>query len=176
MSDAAMASMLDEWAIRKLSMEYAAAADRGDGPGFAAVFAADAVIEGPGFKVEGLEYIAGNPGMLKQMYASTMHTVMNQTVTITGDTAAGERLAASTMQVRSTAAGRLACGSVSPMRDRCHGSCPMLNATCRKSPADSNGPGPIRPSTRPTTRGSGRRRRPRETRRYEKRPLPEREG
>jgi uncharacterized protein (TIGR02246 family) len=90
MSDAAMASMLDEWAIRKLSMEYAAAADRGDGPGFAAVFAADAVIEGPGFKVEGLEYIAGNPGMLKQMYASTLHTVLNQTLTVTGDTAEGE--------------------------------------------------------------------------------------
>jgi uncharacterized protein (TIGR02246 family) len=90
MSDAALQLMLDEWAIRKLPMEYARAADRGDGPGFASVFTPDAVIEGPGFKVQGHEHIAGNPGILKQMYASTFHTVLNQVVHMHGDTAEGE--------------------------------------------------------------------------------------
>jgi uncharacterized protein (TIGR02246 family) len=85
-----LALMLDEWAIRKLAMEYARAADRGDGPGFAAVFTPDAVIEGPGFKVEGQAHIAGNPAMLKQMHASTLHTVLNQTLRVHGDTAEGE--------------------------------------------------------------------------------------
>ncbi len=84
------ALMRDEWAIRRLAMEYARAVDRGDGPGFAALFTEDAAIEGPGFKVQGYEQISGNPGMLKQMYMSTMHTVMNQTATIEGDAAEGE--------------------------------------------------------------------------------------
>ena len=84
------ALMRDEWEIRKLAMNYARTVDRGDGAGFAALFTADAAVEGPGFRVQGYDELFGNPGMLKQMYASTMHTVMNQTVTITGDTAAGE--------------------------------------------------------------------------------------
>ncbi len=90
MSDARLAAMLDEWAIRKLSMEYARTADRGDGPGMAALFTDDSVIEGPGFKIEGPGQIGHNPGMLKSMYASTFHTVLNQTVTVSGDTAEGE--------------------------------------------------------------------------------------
>ena len=88
MSDAAQ--MSDEWALRKLAMTYARTCDRGDGPGFAALFTEDAAVEGPGFKVQGYDQLAGNPGMLKQMYHSTMHTVMNHTATITGDTAEGE--------------------------------------------------------------------------------------
>jgi uncharacterized protein (TIGR02246 family) len=90
MSDADIALMQDEWALRKLAMTYARTVDRGDGPGFAALFTEDAAIEGPGFRVQGFAEISGNPGMLKQMYRSTMHTVLNQTATITGDTAQGE--------------------------------------------------------------------------------------
>jgi uncharacterized protein (TIGR02246 family) len=84
------ALMQDEWAIRKMAMAYARTVDRGDGPGFAALFTEDAAIEGPVFRVQGYDQICGNPGMLKQMYTSTLHTVMNQTVTIAGDTAEGE--------------------------------------------------------------------------------------
>lgn len=82
--------MRDEWEIRKLAMNYARTCDRGDGAGFAALFTEDAAIDGPGFHVQGYDQLFGNPGALKQMYASTMHTVMNQTVTINGDTAEGE--------------------------------------------------------------------------------------
>ncbi len=90
MSDAALRLMLDEWEIGKLAMEYARTVDRGDGEGFAALFTRDASIVGPGFKVEGHDQLFGNPGMLKQMYAATMHTVLNQTVNVRGDTATGE--------------------------------------------------------------------------------------
>ncbi len=83
-------SETDEWALRKLAMTYARTCDRGDGPGFAALFTEDGAVEGPGFKVQGYDQLAGNPGMLKQMYHSTMHTVMNHTVTVSGDTAEGE--------------------------------------------------------------------------------------
>ena len=84
------ALMRDEWEIRKMAMAYARTVDRGDGAGFAALFTEDAAIDGPGFHVQGYDQLFGNPGALKQMYASTMHTVMNQTVTVTGDTAEGE--------------------------------------------------------------------------------------
>ena len=84
------ALMRDEWEIRKLAMNYARTVDRGDGAGFAALFTEDAAVEGPGFRVKGYDQLFGNPGMLKQMYTSTLHTVMNQTATITGDTAEGE--------------------------------------------------------------------------------------
>jgi uncharacterized protein (TIGR02246 family) len=84
------ALMRDEWEIRKIAMAYARTCDRGDGAGFAALFTEDAAIDGPGFHVQGYDQLFGNPGALKQMYASTMHSVMNQTVTVTGDTAEGE--------------------------------------------------------------------------------------
>jgi uncharacterized protein (TIGR02246 family) len=90
MNDGALSLMLDEWAIQKLAVDYARTVDRNDGPGFAALFTRDAAVIGPGFKVEGYDQIAGNPGMLKQMYLSTMHTVLNQTVRVAGDTATGE--------------------------------------------------------------------------------------
>ena len=89
-TDAQLQLMRDEWEIRKLAMEYARTVDRGDGAGFAALFTRDALVVGPGFKVEGYDQIFGNPGMLKAMYVRTMHTVLNQTVTVTGDAAQGE--------------------------------------------------------------------------------------
>lgn len=82
--------MRDEWALRKLAMNYARTVDRNDGPGFAALFTEDGLVEGPGFKVQGYDQLAGNPGMLKQMYTSTLHTVLNHTATIDGDSATGE--------------------------------------------------------------------------------------
>ncbi len=82
--------MRDEWALRKMAMEYARTCDRGDGAGFAALFTPDGAIDGPGFHVDGYDQLFANPGVLKQMYQSTMHSVMNHTVTIDGDTAEGE--------------------------------------------------------------------------------------
>jgi len=54
--------MRDEWEIRKLAMNYARTVDRGDGAGFAALFTADAAVEGPGFRVQGYDELFGNPG------------------------------------------------------------------------------------------------------------------
>jgi len=90
MSQAELSLMRDEWALRKLAMEYARSVDRDDGEGFAALFTRDGIVVGPGFKVEGYAELHGNPGMLKRMYHSTMHTVLNQTTRVTGDTATGE--------------------------------------------------------------------------------------
>ena len=61
MSDTDLMLMRDEWALRKMAMEYARAVDRGDGSGFAALFTEDAAIEGPGFRVEGYEQSAVIP-------------------------------------------------------------------------------------------------------------------
>ena len=82
--------MRDEWEIRKLAMNYVRTVDRGDGAGFAALFTEDGAIDGPGFHVDGYDQLFANPGTLKKMYQSTMHTVMNHTVKIAGDTAEGE--------------------------------------------------------------------------------------
>ena len=90
MSDADRALMEYEWAMRRLAMAYAMAADRNDPEGFAAVFTEDGVIEGTGDLIRGHAELAGNPGMLRQMFHSTFHTVLNQTVEIDGDTAEGE--------------------------------------------------------------------------------------
>ncbi len=90
MTDTDRALMEDEWAIRKLAMAYARAADRNDPEGFAVLFTEDGVIEGTGYVIRGHAELAKNPGMLRQMFASTFHTVLNQTVTVDGDTAEGE--------------------------------------------------------------------------------------
>jgi uncharacterized protein (TIGR02246 family) len=84
------ALMRDEWAMRRLAMTYAKGADRNDPTAFASVFTEDGIIEGPGFQIKGRDAIATNPGILRQMFASTFHTVLNQTVDIDGDAAEGE--------------------------------------------------------------------------------------
>ena len=51
------------------------------------------VIDRSGKAWRGSTQILGNPSRLDGLYASTLHTVRNQTVTITGDTAEGETYA-----------------------------------------------------------------------------------
>lgn len=90
MADDLQVLMQDEWEIRRLAMRYARAADRNDPEGFAAVFTEDGVVEGTGYLIQGREALSRNPGMLREMFHSTFHTVLNQTVEIDGDTAEGE--------------------------------------------------------------------------------------
>jgi uncharacterized protein (TIGR02246 family) len=80
----------DEAAIRRLAALYARAVDRNEPDTMAGLFAADAVIEGPGFTMQGTEQICAIPGMLRGMYARTLHQVHQQTVRIEGDSAEGQ--------------------------------------------------------------------------------------
>ncbi|MFI4983245.1 MAG: nuclear transport factor 2 family protein [Nevskiales bacterium] len=80
----------DEAAIRRLAALYARAMDRNEPQLLAEIFTPDAVIEGAGFVMQGLEQIGGIPAMLKGMYSRTLHQVHNQTVTISGDSAEAE--------------------------------------------------------------------------------------
>ena len=80
----------DEAAIRRLAALYARAMDRNEPQLLAQIFAADAVIEGSGFVMQGHEQICGIPAMLKGMYSRTLHQVHNQTVTVSGDSAEAE--------------------------------------------------------------------------------------
>jgi uncharacterized protein (TIGR02246 family) len=86
-----MSTLLDdEAAIRRLAALYARAVDRNEPDTMAGLFAADAVIEGPGFTMQGLEQIGAIPGMLRGMYARTLHQVHQQTVRVEGDGAEAE--------------------------------------------------------------------------------------
>ncbi|HLS82209.1 MAG TPA: nuclear transport factor 2 family protein [Steroidobacter sp.] len=80
----------DEWALRRLVQQYAQAVDRNDPELLVSLFLEDAVLEGPGFRLEGHEQIRATPGRLAQQFRGTMHCVFNQTVAIEGDGARGE--------------------------------------------------------------------------------------
>lgn len=79
-----------EGELRRLAFLYATAMDRNDAPLLEQVLAPDAVIEGPGFVIEGLERAQESPAMLRRMYLLTRHVIHNQTVTVDGDGAEGE--------------------------------------------------------------------------------------
>jgi len=80
----------DEWALLRLSYLYARAMDRNEPETLVAIFVEDAELIGDWFKVEGIEQIKQLPVQLHKRYARMMHTVHNQTVEITDDTAEGE--------------------------------------------------------------------------------------
>ena len=82
--------MRDEWEMRRLAYLYAGAGDGNDPETFASIFTEDAVVVSPQATIEGRANLARIPGMLNDMFAKTMHTVMNQTVKIDGDKAEGE--------------------------------------------------------------------------------------
>jgi hypothetical protein len=83
-------TMADEWALRRLTYLYARAMDRNEPDTLRDIFSADAVIESPVAVQTGIDEILAVPPMLGKMFASTMHTVLNQTVEIDGDSATGE--------------------------------------------------------------------------------------
>lgn len=93
MSAPGVQALLDEWALRRLAERYAQAADRNDPELMVSLFTADAVIEGPGFRLAGHEQIRAIPGMLAERFRGTLHCVFNQTVTLAGDAAHGETYA-----------------------------------------------------------------------------------
>jgi hypothetical protein len=80
----------DEWELRRLTLRYAQAMDRKQPDVLEQIFTEDGEIESAFRAQRGIQEILGIPEMLKSMYAGTMHTVHNQTVTVTGDTAEGE--------------------------------------------------------------------------------------
>jgi hypothetical protein len=79
----------DHEALRGLIYRYAQCADNRDGPGFAAQFTSDGLLDGLGFRYEGTEQIAAVAPQLS-LYARTYHTVFNCLFTVTGDEATGE--------------------------------------------------------------------------------------
>jgi uncharacterized protein (TIGR02246 family) len=80
----------DEDAIRQLAVRYAAAIDRNQPERLEAMFMPDAEIEGPGFRISGLDEIRRIPGMLKERYSCTLHVVHQQMVELMGDEATCE--------------------------------------------------------------------------------------
>jgi hypothetical protein len=76
--------------LRRLANVYARAMDRDEPELLDTIVTDDIVIEGPGFRQQGLAEIRGNPAILRQMFLMTRHVVHNQTVRIHGDEAEGE--------------------------------------------------------------------------------------
>ncbi len=78
-------------AYRRIGFTYAKAMDQDGAALLPDIMTNDIVIEGPGFKMDGLAQAQHSPVMLKEMYAKTQHVVHNQTVELTGQgTAKGE--------------------------------------------------------------------------------------
>jgi len=89
-----MRAILDERSINRLVLDYAQAVDRLDEPLLRRVFAADAVLEGPGWRFEGMEQICTILPMMRDMFVSSWHAVHQQTVKLNGDRATGENYCA----------------------------------------------------------------------------------
>lgn len=87
-TDAALAE--DEAAIRRLAALYARAMDRNEPQLLAEIFSAEALLEGPGFAMQGHAQICAVPAMLRGMYGRTQHQIHQQTVTVQGDSAEAE--------------------------------------------------------------------------------------
>ncbi len=83
-------AILDERSISRLALDYAKAVDRLDEPLLRRVFAADAVLEGPGWRFAGIEQICTILPMMRDMFVSSWHAVHQQTIHLNGDEATGE--------------------------------------------------------------------------------------
>lgn len=76
--------------LTRLAHLYARANDAGNVDILKAIMTDDIVVQGPGFKIEGLDNVAAVPGMLQQFYDGTEHIVNQVLVEVTGDSAVGE--------------------------------------------------------------------------------------
>ena len=83
-------AMLDERALTRLAFDYATAVDRLDEPLLRRVFTVDAVLEGPGWRFEGMEQICSIPLMMQEMFVSSWHATHQVTINLGGDQATGE--------------------------------------------------------------------------------------
>jgi len=88
--DQELRALLDERSISRLAADYARAVDRLDEPLLRRVFTADAVLEGPGWRFDGIEQICGIIPMMQDMFVSSWHATHQQTIDVTGDQATGE--------------------------------------------------------------------------------------
>jgi len=77
-------AILDERSINRLVLDYAQAVDRLDEPLLRRVFTADAVLEGPGWRFEGIEQICTIIPMMRDMFAASWHAVHQQTIHLNG--------------------------------------------------------------------------------------------
>jgi len=83
-------SIADEHALLHLAELYARAVDRRDADALVSLFTEDGIIERPGSVWQGHEKLRGIIARLNTLYASTFHTVRNQTTVIDGTTAQAE--------------------------------------------------------------------------------------
>ena len=77
-------------ALRRTAELYALGADTRDKELWRQVLAAECVIEGPGFRTEGIDQCLGSIDGLTQMFRRTRHRVDHLAVTVEGDGARGE--------------------------------------------------------------------------------------
>lgn len=82
--------VIDRIALRQSADLYAQGADRRDPTLWAQILAPDILIEGPGFRNEGLAANLATLETLGQMFRATQHRVSTQNVTVDGDQATGE--------------------------------------------------------------------------------------
>lgn len=82
--------LVDEAALRRTAETYALGADRRDKALWRGVLAEDCVIEGPGFRAEGLAANLASIDALGAMFRATQHRIHQQVATIEGERAAGE--------------------------------------------------------------------------------------
>lgn len=80
----------DEAGIRRAATLYAIGADRRDKALWAQVLSDDCVIEGPGFRTQGLAANLASLDFLGKHFTKTQHRVHNQLFSIEGDRASGE--------------------------------------------------------------------------------------
>ncbi|SOZ40078.1 nuclear transport factor 2 family protein [Cupriavidus neocaledonicus] len=84
-----MSELEHKQAIHALTCRYAQAVDRRDFPSLAELFSPDALLSGPGFRMDGAQAIVDGMAALGQ-YSATQHHVHQQTVALAGDTATAE--------------------------------------------------------------------------------------
>lgn len=84
------ASEADTAAIKRLALLYARGADRNLPALWEEIFAEDAVLEGPGFRMEGRAAICVAPAMLARDFLATQHRMSNHFISVTGEGATGE--------------------------------------------------------------------------------------
>ena len=77
-------------ALRGTAELYAIGADRRDKDQWQQVLAPDCVIEGPGFRAEGIDQCLGSIDGLARMFRRTRHRIDHLAVAVEGDSAHGE--------------------------------------------------------------------------------------
>ena len=90
MTNSQLQELYDKAALRAAAEEYAKGADQRDKEIWSAILSSDCVLEGTGFRSEGLEQCLMSIDQLTQMFIATRHNVSNQTAVIDGDSASGE--------------------------------------------------------------------------------------